>query len=134
MKRAPCGFRVWDQLAPSFPSSTATSSRFCTTTAVNASVANIPLSSLIAQPNGLTPCVLKEASLFVMLAHSQSQVYGIGLRGGPHPILLSNDLRLNDPINGHRAIRAGLGRGVDHAAGIPLQDGTRNVDGAALSL
>jgi len=60
------------------------------------------------------------------------------LGGGPHAILLSNALqsclRLKDPINGHRAVRAGLGRSVNHAAGIPMQDGTRDVDGAALSL
>ncbi len=64
--------------------------------------------------------------------------FRIILVGGPHAILLSNTLRfrlrLNDPINGYRAVRAGLGRGVNHAAGIPLEDGTRDVDGAAVSL
>ena len=45
-----------------------------------------------------------------------------------------NALRLNDPINGHRAVCAGLRRGVNHAAGILMKDGTRDVDGAAVSL
>ena len=34
----------------------------------------------------------------------------------------SSYLRLNDPINGHRAIRAGLERGVDHGTGILTQN------------
>ena len=57
---------------------------------------------------------------------------------GPHAILWSNALRsclrLNDPINGHRAVCAGLGRGVNHTAGILMKSGTGDVDGAALSL
>ena len=37
-------------------------------------------------------------------------------------------------INGHRTVRAGLGRGANHTSSIPLQDGTRDVDSAAVSL
>jgi hypothetical protein len=41
-------------------------------------------------------------------------------------------LRLNDPIDGHRAVRAGLERGVNHAVGLLMQDMTRDVDTAAV--
>ena len=43
-------------------------------------------------------------------------------------------LRLNDPINGHRAIRAGLGRGVDHGIRILMKDFTVDGDCAAVPL
>jgi hypothetical protein len=40
-------------------------------------------------------------------------------------------LRLNDPINGHRAVCAERGRSVNHAAGIPMEDRGRDVNSAA---
>jgi hypothetical protein len=43
-------------------------------------------------------------------------------------------LRLNDLINGHRAIRAGLGRGVNHGTRILMKDITVDRDGPAVSL
>jgi hypothetical protein len=41
---------------------------------------------------------------------------------------------LNDSIDGHSTIRAGLGRGVDHGTGILIQKLTVDSDGAAVSL
>ena len=40
-------------------------------------------------------------------------------------------LRLNDPINGHRAVCAERGRSVNHATAIPLEDRGRDVNSAA---
>ena len=43
-------------------------------------------------------------------------------------------LRLNDPINGHRAVCAGLGRGINHAADILMKGVSHDVDGAVPEL
>ena len=40
-------------------------------------------------------------------------------------------LRLDDPINGHRAVCAERGRSVNHATGIPMEDSGRDVNSAA---
>src|SRR5690242_3578195 len=59
------------------------------------------------------------------------------LRGYPScrvVVLASPDaLWLNDPINGYRAIRAGLGRGVEHGTRILMKYLTVDCDGAAVS-